>query len=322
MSLNNDVLARLYERLIRQSVYPGQTCAVEHVLIAHESAALPEDQARWLAAHLVACSSCQEDLTDLQQAAQWFREYEATILMGLAAKGASTGTMPWAKCPSSQLLYRYVNGQIPGTVGGETLLGQMQEHLSRCCECLHMSEQLRETKSSVCLSILDIGARVGYAVQNQLVDFIDALIAVGDVLGGPAWVRGAPGYRSGETPTLSAGVVDANGQLIVDDEGRPQQCGFNVIQADIHADGFLTLALAATDRAFCQTTDVCYQANAAILAGGVRLDLSPTLIDEEGRVTFTGMLGKAEPVDPLPLSTIDIIVCETATQPTENNSDD
>ena len=311
MTLDQDVLERLYARLIVQAEYPGQTCPTEHVMVAYESGMLPQDQGELLEEHFAECPSCREDLIDMGRAAQWFREHEPSILLGLAAKGADSKVLPWAKCPSSQLLYRYVNGQIPDTSGGRILLTQMREHLGRCPECLRLSDRLRATKDSVCLSILNLGVRAGHAIQNQLTEFIDALVAAGQACGGPSWSRGAPGYRSGKVPALAAPVVDSTGCLVVDDEGKPCQCHFDVGKANIQGDGFLTLALAATGREYCRTGDSCYQACAAILAGDVRLELPATPIDEGGQVTFTGMLGEVQPVDPLPLSMIDVTVTQT-----------
>lgn len=308
MNLDSDVLRRLYECLILQDPYPGQTCPAEYVLVAHARGALHSGLSQLVEQHLHQCPSCIEDLEELRKAMEWFHQNERWILMGLAAKGAAAGALPWAKCPSSQLLYRYANKQIPVSDGGKVLLAEIQEHLTRCPDCIRLCEELRAGVEGQHVSIADLGARAGGAVRNWLSGFADALLAAAQAAGSPSFVRAAPGYRSGESPTVDAVLVDRDGCLVVDEQGQPATCCFQVLEANVKEDGFLTLDLVTADSEFHPGERGDCDARAAITVNGKCLDLSSMPIDEQGRVTFTGLVPETSAVDPLPLALLDVTV--------------
>ena len=308
MEIHHEALRDLYEKLIRQNVYPGRVCPAEHVMVDHESGGLPAEQARLVEEHLADCASCREDFVGLGRAAEWFRESEPWILMGLAAKAAAAGVLPWARCPSSQMLYRYASGELPETRGGGILLAEIREHLVRCPQCQRLSGEFAKAASGVRLSIRELGAQAGYAVMDRLRGFVDGLSLIAEATGAPAAERGAPGYRSGELATIAAPVVDAEGKVVVGEQGRPAQCLLEILTAGIAEDGFLTVDLAALDVDYRRRDDRAYQAAAALVAGDVRLELGRHALDEQGRVSFTGLIPQAKAVDPLPPMALDVVV--------------
>ena len=99
-----------------------------------------------------------------------------------------------------------------------------------------------------------------------------------------------------------------DGKMKVDPDGSPAECRFEVVQADIGPDGFLTVDLSTADRRYCTSADKRHQAALAIRTDYLRLVLPETDIDAEGRVTFTGRLPETITVDPLPLSALDLTV--------------
>ena len=125
----------------------------------------------------------------------------------------------------------------------------------------------------------------------------------------PDFVRAAPGYRGAqELPDLVAPVLGPDGKVLVDEQGKPRQCRFRVVEASLKPDGFLMIYLTAADREYHAQGDHCYSASLSIQADYVRLVLPETPIDDRGRVTFTGQLPVAVAVDPLPLSAVDVTV--------------
>ena len=158
------------------------------------------------------------------------------------------------------------------------------------------------------ISLSQMGASVALAVLERMRSFFDALATIARASGGGAFARGAPGFRSVQVPAIEAPVLGADGKLLVDDDGRPALCHFEVIQANVEPDGFLTLDLTTADREYHQTEGSSYQAAAALAAGGVRLELPGGPIDEQGRVTFTGLLPEAVAVEQLPLFSFDVTI--------------
>ena len=306
--MDYEALRQLYERLIRQGSYGGDVCPAEPVLVAYDSGIAPAAQRKLVEQHLAECPPCRDDFVAIGQAGQWFRQNETRILGGLAAKAAAAGVLPWARCPSVGLLYRYVSKDIPDSRGGRILLAEVQQHLVQCPDCVRLANEFRSAMEGQSLSISDLGASIALTVLDRLRDFVDALVATAQAGGAPAFVRGAPGFRSAEVPGVTAPVIDDQGKLLVDAEGSARQCRFEIIQASIKEDGFLIVDLSAEDRQYHSREDCRHEALACILAGGVRLVLPRTVIDEQGRATFSGMLPEAKAVDPLPPSALDIIV--------------
>ena len=68
MEMSSENLEYLYERLIRQRTYKGDTCPAEHVLVAYQAGFLGDPQRRLLVNHFQQCSSCKEDFIALERA--------------------------------------------------------------------------------------------------------------------------------------------------------------------------------------------------------------------------------------------------------------
>ena len=308
MQLSTDQLSELYEQLIRQQTYGGGICPTENVIVKYDSDELSESQRHLVEEHFSQCPLCREDYISLGRAGEWFRRYEHVILGGIAAKGTAAGVLPWARCPSVGMLYRYIAKEIPATPGGEILLAEMDQHVRACPDCTRLAEQFRQALHAPKLSLRDVAGNVALTVLDRMRGLFDALAAAVQGAGAPAFVRGAPGFRSVDAPAVDAPVLSVDGKVVVESDGQPRLCRFEVIQADIHSDGFLTVDLSATDREFHRRDDQQYEAKLSIQTGGLCLVLPEVIIDDQGRATFTGMLPKAVAVSPLPLSCLDITV--------------
>jgi len=308
MTLKQDALRRLYEKLIRQEPYAGGVCPAEHVLTAYESGTLGSPQDQLVAEHLSDCPACQAALEKLKDAGEWFDENESKILTGLAAKAGTVDVLPWARCPGVQLLYRHAHQQIPETGSGKVLLAEIDQHVWQCRQCASLVAGFRAAAAGQSLSIAELGARAAHAVQAKLANFLDAIASTVRASGGASSVRSAPGFRSDQVLVVCASVMDTQGNVAIDQQGQVCQCHFDVVQAEIANDGFLTLDLTATDAPHLWGANSGYEAAAWLVAGGVRLALAPTVIDERGRCTFTGVLPDAPAVESLPLSAVDLVV--------------
>jgi anti-sigma factor RsiW len=310
----HQALELLFERLIRQREYPGDTCPAEHVLVAYQAGALPASHTALLEKHFAECESCKADFAALRRAGDWFQANEALILAGIADKAAAKGLRPWAECPSPQLLYRFVDGAIPESGGGKTLIAQIRRHLSQCPDCIRCAKEREAARRAPRISLLKLGARAGQKVMEALRSFANDLAMLAQARGAPAFVRAAPGYRSLEAPRLTALVLDPAGKVVVSDDGKPRVCRFDVIQANIKMDGFLTVDLSATNREYHAVPERQYDANLNILTRGLCLEFPESPIDDQGRCTFTGMLPGTAAVDPLPLLALDVTVRQQAAE--------
>ena len=308
MTLQEDALRRLYEKVIRQEPYSGGVCPAEHVLTAHESGSLGQPQDRLVADHLSDCPACQAALAKLKDAGEWIDQNESKILTGLAVKAGATDILPWARCPGVHMLYRHAHRQIPETASGKVLLAEIDQHVWQCRQCASLVDGFRAAAGGQSLSIAELGARAARAVQAGLSNFLDAIVSTVRASGGASSVRGVPGFRSDQAPVVCASVLDTQGNVAIDQEGQARRCHFDVVQASIADDGFLTLDLTATDARDLWGSDSGYEATAWLVAGGVRLALAPTAIDDSGRCTFTGVLPGAPAVESLPLPAIDLVV--------------
>jgi len=313
MELSADILKTVYRRVIAQAVYPGGVCPAEHVQVAYQSGFLPKAQAELVAEHLARCPLCREEQESLAAAEKWFAGHEGQILSGLAAKGAAAGIFPWSRCPSTGLIYRYANRQLPDTKGGLILKAEIQQHFNRCPQCLRLSNDFSAGTAGRRVSLREVTAQAGMAILEWFRSLGDALLAAAQATGSPALHRGAPGYRGEDVATLAAPVVGPEGQVLVDDQGKAQECRFDVIQAAIQNDGFLLVDLAAKDRPYFQTDRGQYSASLRLVGPDSLLEVGGSPIDEGGRVTFTGLLPNCQSVAVLPLSVLDVTVHQSGT---------
>lgn len=307
MEISSENLEQLYERLIRQRTYKGDTCPAEHVLVAHQAGLLPDPQRRLLENHFQECPSCKEDFIALERASQWFSANESQILAGLIDKATVAGLKPWATCPPAHLLQLCLDGNIPGSVGGMMLAAETRQHMDKCPECAKERERHLAAAEVPRVSLQDL-RDAGAALLDRVRGFIEELVLTSQARGAPAFVRATPGYRSGELPSLIALVLGRDSNVLVDNQGNPHQCRFEVVQANIKPDGFITVELSTADRDYLAAPERQYHASLSISTDYLRLVLPEIPIDEQGRVTFTGMLPQAVAVDPLPLSALDVTV--------------
>ena len=313
MKLTDEDLRRLYERLIRQQPYAGQVCPAEHVLVAYDAGILPQDQHQRVGEHLAACSLCRKDVTELTRAGEWFRANESQILAGLAHKGTLAGVQPWATCPSVQLLYGYLEGDVPDIAGGRILTTQIEQHLEKCPNCATIAHEYRAA-AGPSVSMLDLAEKASQAVRDRLRAFLDDLLRTTRAQGVPEFVRAAPGYRgergyrSTDAPSVTAPVVGPNKKILVDDQGQPRLCRFGIVEASIQKDGFVTVDLSVADREYHARPDQHYVISLSILAKDLRLALPDTSIDEQGRATLTGMLPEGVHIESVPPGALHVTV--------------
>jgi hypothetical protein len=299
----------VYRRLILQEVYPGGVCPAEHTLVAYHCGEMSRQQSSLLEAHLRECSSCREEYDSLARAEEWFRRNERRIVAGLAAKGAAAEVLPWSRCPSVGLLYRYVSNDLPDTTGGGLVRAQIQRHFVRCRQCVFLAEDFRSAMQGRRIALGDLAAQAGMAMLALGRELVDALLAAAEASGSPVMRRGAPGFR-GEKTAVSVPVLGADGKVLVDDQGNVRQCRFELLQARIQTDGFLIVDLAA-DPKDLRSVGQELVASLQIIVADVALVMPETPVDENGRVTFTGVLPTTQTVGFLPVSCLDVVLRQT-----------
>jgi hypothetical protein len=307
MSISPEALRGLYRRLVSQDTYPGGVCPNDEVLEAYHGARLDAQQSKLVAEHIEQCPSCKEEYQVLVLASSWFRQNETGILGGLAWRATEEEILPWSRCPSVGLLYRLLRDEIPHTHGGQALIGEMREHLSKCPQCAQWADEFSKAMKGRHMSVLDLGRQARSAMSGWVRGFTDDLVDKARATGFPRLGACRHGYRSDKSITLKAPVLDVDGSLIVDEKGLARQCVFEVLRAEIQDDGFLNVSLAATDREYFAAERV-YTASMHVHAGEAVLDAPAEAINEAGQVTFTGLLPGAKPIEVLPLPYLDVTV--------------
>ena len=325
--MDADRLAALHQRVIAQHEYPGHVCPTERKLVEFVRGKLPLAESTRMEEHLSHCAACRDDAARLQAAAEWFRTHRDEVFAGLEGKAADEGIEPWASCLPRDLLDRFVADTLPHTARGARLRARIEAHLAGCESCRHRAQQARDTLAATVVvalaylrdhaaphedgaSLPDSG-KPGTGVPPAAEQAHALLLAIQTMAvarGTGRRARAMPGYRGQADTPIAALCVDAEGALVLDAHDNPTSVRFDVIRAEVEADGHYVIDLITHDRTVWERPEAASTVRIELRHEHRRLVLPAQKIGADGRVTFVGDVPSGVGIREFPLAALSVTI--------------
>ncbi|MBN1509262.1 MAG: zf-HC2 domain-containing protein [Sedimentisphaerales bacterium] len=311
--MNRQELERLYQRLILQDVYPGDVCPTDEKLAAYAVASLSPQESARVSEHLQMCSDCRKMADQLGTACAWFSENKAQIFAGLIDKAIVQAVGPWQSCLSDDVLVQYIQRTIPDTEAGRDFTRSVETHLDGCDTCRRAVERLKaQLAQPWVLPLDDLVRRADNHVQAVLREIVVGLKSIASARGTFLAVHAMPGFRSQPARTVPAIMLDTEGKMIIDREGRPQTMAFSFIRAQLDRDGTAVLELAAANERAADAADGGLVLSAAIRYEHRQLVFPGERVPQDGHVIFIGHLVQGIAIPVLPPNAVHLTVRRVA----------
>lgn len=313
-------LKTLYDRLLDQQDYPGDVCPTDRNLVRLTEGSCSQAERQRMEAHFAECHECLELASKLQAADQWFGENQPQVFAGIEHKAVLAQVEPWASCPAPEILHRYADGAVPASPAGDLFRGRIDRHLAACDTCREKESAYRPgLAKTLMMTLRQLRDAAGDSV-DRVRQMLLGVQAMAVACGSGHGARAMPGYRGQTGPTMSAPVVDAEGRLVLDDDGEPRHAKFELIRAGIERDGHFVLDLSTADRNFWQTADRNFVVCATLQHEHYKLILPTEKIHADGRITIVGNMVSGVEIRDLPLAAIELSVTLTG-EPGQGSAD-
>jgi hypothetical protein len=307
--MNRQELERLCQRLVLQDVYPGDVCPTDEKLAAHVAACLSSQESARLNEHLLMCSDCRKMADQLGMASTWFSQNKTEIFAGLLDKAKVQGVRPWRSCLSDDLLEQYVQQTIPDTEAGRGFAQSIETHLAGCSTCRRTVERLKaEVAEPWILQLDDLVRRADIHIQAILRDIILGLKSAASARGTFLGAHAMPGFRSQPARMVTAIMLDAEGNMTVGPESRPQIMELCLIRAQLDRDGTAILELSTVGERIQGAGSGEFVLSAAIHHERRRLVFPSERIPPDGHVTIVGHLVQGIQITALPPNALHLTV--------------
>ena len=146
-------------------------------------------------------------------------------------------------------------------IGGQSAAGRsfkisVEIHLGGCSMCRRTVERLKaQLTEPWVLQLDDLARRADDQVRAVLRDLVVGLKSIASARGAFLAAHAMPGFRSQPARTVPAVVLDAEGKMIIGQEGRPQTMEFCLIRAQLDRDGTAIIELSTVDERIRGTAD-------------------------------------------------------------------
>lgn len=246
-----------------------------------------------VSAHLTECFSCRRRVEELDAAGAWFETRREQLLRGVLA-GADAEAP--ARCPSALLVQTLARNRLPRTRAGDALRERLQEHLRECERC----RRVHATRLTV-RRLLD-------RALGSVDEAVGRLLAGLQELGSHLVPVAVAGYRAETASVLDALVFDADGRLALDEDGEPVAVRFDIVRAELSADGRFVLDLSTADRGYWKSDAAAFVAAATLEHGSTQLELPDEEILGSGRATIIVQFAPGLSIERIPTKAIRLTI--------------
>lgn len=302
-------LETLFDRLVAQNEYPGDICPNEVKLSEFVVGTISDVERDRMEQHLSGCSECAQDAQRLQTARRWFRDHQDDIFADVAAKASLAGIEPWASSPSADELRVYFLNMVPESDAGRRFKQRIETALGDDSVCRDLAGKIRANLATMVIIRLEgIRESADKETTAALRAMLLAIQAVSLARRAPRRALAKPGYRGHVTTSVHAMLLDHQGKMMLDDQGRPEKVAFEVVKAGLEADGHFILDLSTAERQLWEKPDNQFILSASIHSENRRLVLPGEKIRSNGRVTIVCQLLRGFEIRELPLSSVSLSV--------------
>lgn len=289
--LNRSQLDNLLDELI---------CPFEVSLIDYIMGSLDESRRNGIETHLRTCDRCQKVVEELKDAASYFDANESQVRANFEDRAAKEGLLPWYGFHiPDYLISAYLDGTIADDPRGRILIQEIDTHLKNCIPC---QKKIQHLKSRIVIRLADLRQVVAQVQILQTVAFgvqklAEARIQRAASLAAMAEKRV---YRGSQDHQITAVVVDKNGNLSLDVNGKAHTVIFGVLSASIDSTGYLKIDLETENENYWRRNGSEYELEAALSYENIKVIFPYERINAQGRVTVVENLGTSMAVPDIP----------------------
>jgi hypothetical protein len=310
-------LEALHERIIVQDEYPDDVCPTEEKLVEYVMGLIPATEHKMLEKHLDNCPECRILSNELHENSQWFSQNKSCVMAGIIDKAKDGKIEPWASCYSLDVLQGYFSDKIPDTDSGKLLTKQIEGHLRECEICRETAQEVEANLArSLVVNMADLAQKLDKAAQAIVSDILHAIKSIAATRGVGNIIYAMPGYRSQPVTSVLALILDKNGNMVLDDQGRPKKIKFDLIRGEVATDGHIIIDLSTTNRFLRENVNRIFKLSVVFQQENRKLILPSEKIQSDGRVTIVSNLISGIGIKVLPISTMIFTVI-----PAEENTD-
>lgn len=292
----------LLESLIMQPNYTAQACLSESLAVSFALGRISPTVATEIGRHLGVCDGCAQIVRDLQLEVDDLEARERLLSRVLTQISAH---------PSDLTLSFYCQGLIPKTEGGIAYSQRIESHLRECEICYRRSVRFLELANTMkSLHYRDITS----SQKDQ--EFVPRIIAgmtqLAVVQALARSRRQMSPYRGAGSEIVTAPVLGADGNILLNQAGEPWTVDFGLIAARIKTGGACQLHLSTADSSVLPSEGRRFAVGANLEWEGHRIELPNDTVHADGQVYIEVPLSPELPAGNLPAQMINLVVRSVA----------
>ena len=307
--MDDSHVEHIFNEVILQDTYPGKVCPNEKTLVQLMLGDLNQKEIEMIYEHLETCHECKRAVDELKSASLWFIKNKGKIFKNVVEAAAAFGIEPWVHCPKKSVLDLYHAQAFSSDHRGERLKKTISDHLNVCKKCSKVVESIKATsRHRIVITLEELGRKARKEIVKSAHDLLQDIyeLAILKDTCRPAYA--VPGYRSQKKRSISAVMLDRDGNIDADENGQIQEFLFNVTRADLENDGYFTLCLETTTKSIWKRAKSAYFVTAVLCQETRRIVFPSEVIGSQGRLTIVGKLVSGIEIRNLPLEAIELTV--------------